>query len=340
MTIFFGIGVTGRFGNQIIEYIICKHLSELHHVPIYHARWLGTEFYEGQSSDPILDSVDIERIYTDTSTYKAMELFRLHHLNMKEEAFPKRKIFLDLGDDNRFFSKETDIRDKVIFHQPRVHLSYLNQSKTYLKSLFHYKAPYETIINNLVVKIKNKKSLTVLHVRKGDFDFMLNPYCVFVDRFYIQWLKENFNTDTMALYVCGQISETIKKSLKPYLPIYLEDILDRNQELKNLHTHVDILIDHGIMRKADIVLASNSTFSLTACLFSEIKEARFFRQDFDSKSLKPLDPWNASSFELLPFGFKWIYLYFRYYPLFGFKFIYYVLSRVLSGKKLIDISYS
>jgi hypothetical protein len=340
MTVFFGIGVTGRFGNQIIEYMICKHLASIHQLTIHHARWLGTEFYKGQSSDPIVDSVDIEGIHMDTSTYKAMQFFRLHHLKMKEEATPTRKTFFDLGDDDRFFSVETDIRDKVIFHQPRVHLSYLNQNKAYLKSLFQYQAPYESVVNNLVFELKKSKTLTVLHVRKGDFDFMLNPYCVFVDRFYIDWLKQNFDTDTMSLYVCGHISAGLKKSLKSFAPTYLEDILDRHQELKDLHPHVDILIDHGLMRKADMVLASNSTFSFTACLLSDHESARFFRQDFDSKSLEPMDPWHSSSFELLPFGLKWIYLYFRYYPLFGFKFFYYVFGRLLSGKKLIDISYS
>jgi hypothetical protein len=340
MTVFFGIGITGRFGNQIIEYIICKHLEKQHAIPIFHSKWLGTEFYDTNSPDYILESIVVEKIYTDSETYMAMNVFKLHHLRMKEEQVPTRKEYIDLGPDDYFFSNELNVEGKVLYHNPKVHLSYLKTNRSYLTSLFKYKPNMNKVLRTVVQKVSKDKKLIVLHVRKGDFVFMLNPHFVFVDKFYIQWLNENFDENTMSLYISGFVSKKFKRLVAPFHPLYLEDLVQEFPELPSMHSHYDIIIDHGIMRSANIVLAFNSSFSFTACLFSDIPDARFYRQDFELKKLSEFDPWNSNSYELVPPGLKWIKLYLTYSPFFGFKFFGYVIGRLLRGKNLVDFSYS
>ena len=179
-----------------------------------------------------------------------------------------------------------------------------------------------------------------MHVRKDDFDFMLNPLFIYVDHFYVDWLKKNFDPQFMVLYVCGQYNGKLKSRLSAYSPFYLDNVLREFPDLDELHKHVDIIIDHGLMRAADVVLSCNSSFSFTACMLSDNKQAKFFRQDFVDNRLKEYDPWKVMSYEVQPMGLKWLIYYLRYKPFFGFQFIWYILKRLLQGKRILELSYN
>lgn len=338
MNIFFGLGVTGRLGNQIIQYSIIRHLENLHGIKIYHSRWLGEKLFTVPEIRDSLSNIELHDIYVDDFSYQYDKILQLKTERMPEEDSRSKHKFINFGNSNLLISGQFDPVGKTIFHYPLVDLKYLKKHEHIIRSNLQFKSDYAEELYRIKNHLFRNNKLIVIHVRKGDFNLLVNPYYIFITKFYVQWLEQNFDVNSR-LYVCGQPTKGIKSVLKKYDPLYLEDILELDITKKLNLPHIDIIIDHGLMRLADNVLISNSSFSFTACMLSENPHAAFFKPSLESDKLIKFEPWGSYTYDVCPFGWKFIFYYMKYRPWFGFAFIYQVVKMLLKGERIRDLSY-
>ena len=338
MTIFFGLGFTGRLGNQIMLYCIIRHLEKLHNINIYHSRWIGEQWFQIDKIIATEFGLKLDDIYVDKETYWYDKILNLKNERMPEEISPFKHRFIQLGTSELLLSGKFALEGKTIFHSPRVNMALLKNHEHHLRDILKFKEPYQNMIQQIKTFISSNKKLIVIHVRKGDFNLMVNPYYLFITKFYTKWLTEHFDSNSQ-LYICGQPTRTIKSAFAKYKPTYLDDVLKSNLLTEPRESKLDIVIDHGLMRVADKVLITNSSFSFTACMLSENPNAQFYRPQMESGKLVCFDPWESYSYDVCPFGWKFFWLYLKYRPWFGIAAIYQVLIMKLKGQKIRDLSY-
>lgn len=338
MTIFFGLGFTGRLGNQIVLYCIIRYLERLHQIDIYHSRWKGEDWFQLDSIPVTAFGLKLDDIYVDNETYKYDKILRLRIERMPEELIPFKHRFIKFGTSESLLTGKFSLHGKTIFHSPRVNMALLKSDEEFLRKILQFKEPYKDMIGKIKSSLFGSKKLIVIHVRKGDYNLMVNPYYIFVTRFYTKWLEEHFDTNSQ-LYVCGQPTQNIRSAFSKYQPVYLDNVLKSNLLNGINEKYIDIIIDHGLMRVADHVLITNSSFSFTACMLSDNSNARFYRPQMESGKLVDFDPWNSYSYEVCPFGWKFLWLYLKYRPWFGFSFIYQVIIMLLKGQKIRNLTY-
>ncbi len=338
MTVFFGLGVTGRLGNQIIQYCIIRHLEKTHGISIYHSRWIGETFFQLDKVPDAVDHLVIKEISVDDDSFRYDKILKLKNECMPEEIKPCKHTFIKNGTSEIFLSKGFDIQNKVLFHYPRVNLSLLKSSESFLRSILQFKPALQNIAYQTKHRVFGNNKLVVIHVRKGDFNLMVNPYFMFITRLYTDWISNNLD-GSKKLYVCGQPSQRIKKKFAKFRPVYFEDILNQNPSIQASHSYLDIIIDQVLMRLEDELLISNSSFSFTSCMFSLNKNARFFKPNLEQGKLIEFSPWDSASYDVCPFGFRFLKLYLKYRPRFGLSFIYQIIKMTLKGQKIRDLSY-
>ena len=338
MTIFFGLGVTGRLGNQIMLFSMIKHLENIHNLKIYHSRWKGEDWFQLDEIPITVPDLEIGEIFVDQETYQNDKILQLKGERMPEEKQSNKHRFNSIGSSEDLLSGNFDIAEKTIFHYPRVHLSLLKKNEAALRKMLQFKQPFQKMTEDIRNKLFKKKKLIVIHVRKGDFNLLVDPYFLFVPSFYTNWLNKNFDTES-DLYICGQPTASIRAKFARFQPKYLEDILKTEALEGYTDSHLDIIIDHGLMRAADKVLITNSSFSFSACMLSENPAAEFYKPDMNSGRLISFQPWDSFSYDICPFGWKFLKLYFKYRPWFGFAFIYQIILMKLKGQQIRDLSY-
>lgn len=125
------------------------------------------------------------------------------------------------------------------------------------------------------------RTVVAIHLRRGDFGggrFWIAP-----ERWYLDWLARIWPTlDQPVLYVATDAPALVNRFAR-YAPLQATD-------LATPLPGAEFFADHWILSQADVMAASNSSFSITAAMFNA--RARLtVRPDRQSGELVPFDPW-------------------------------------------------
>jgi len=177
--------------------------------------------------------------------------------------------------------KNCDIKGYLQYHT-RFH------DKDYFRSLFKLKPELEEAMSVLYRKIKGDKTLLAIHIRRGDYDIPTRKHNIAPVEWYLNWLRLNWKSlDNPVLFIASDEIEKAREAFKEYDPVtFSED---------------NFLCDFYMLRRADVLLISNSTFSFMAAMLNEegvgrkipFEMSKFYRPDFVQKKMTPFDPWDS-----------------------------------------------
>ena len=122
--------------------------------------------------------------------------------------------------------------------------------------------------------------MVAIHIRRGDFGY--GKYWIAPPEWYLAWLSAIWpGLDKPVLYVATD-DETVLPSFAQFSP----------WDARSLDVHIpgaDFMVDHHVLRNADKVAISNSTFSFTAAMLN-VRALTFMRPHPNRRELVPFKP--------------------------------------------------
>lgn len=233
---------------------------------------------------------------------------RKHNLKLEiPEDWLGRKVFLDC--DKEAPISQTPREQKMIEGQTPLWMDgelrncdvkgYLqchtrHYDREHFRSLFRFNPELEDGLAAMYKEVKgNASPLVAIHIRRGDYDIPSRSHNIAPTKWYLDWLEKNWDKlDNPILFIASDEIDKVREDFRAYNPQTFEG--------KNF------LCDYYVLAHADILLASNSTFSFTAAMLNKEgdnpyvfidgllhRKDRFFRPDFEQKKLTPFDPWDS-----------------------------------------------
>ncbi len=184
--------------------------------------------------------------------------------------------------------------DCDIYGYFQYHTSHYAPHKDYFKSLF---VPKQKILDQLP-PIPTDRPLICIHIRRGDY--CNPPNRVAPNKWYVDWLDKNLaKFDNPTIYLASDDMETVIPDFEKFSPVMC----------RPSNEAMDMFVDHYVMQHADVLLASNSTFSFTAAMLNKNCDVVgygggvpdfFWRPDYQKKELVPFLPWHSDPISPFP----------------------------------------
>jgi hypothetical protein len=126
-------------------------------------------------------------------------------------------------------------------------------------------------------------TLIVVHLRRGDFGY--GQFWIAPTAWYARWLDSIWgNLRRPVLYVATDDARTVGE-LSRFAPLTAAEL---GVEIPG----AEFLADFQVMRDADLLAVSNSSFSFVAAMLNT-RAQDFLRPQREAEGLVPFDPWNA-----------------------------------------------
>ena len=126
------------------------------------------------------------------------------------------------------------------------------------------------------------RTLVALHIRRGDYVHLLGATPI---EWYVDWLKEIWPAlERPILYVASD-ETAVAQRFAAYQPITCSMVAP------GIFPGGELLIDFEVLRRADRLAASNSTFSVIAAMLNRVGQT--FRPDPVEGKIGRFDPWNT-----------------------------------------------
>ena len=248
------LGSNGRFGNQLLQYILLRALGEVHKLTVEAPEWLGRWLFD--LSDPYPGS-PLPVLAEDGDNLACL---------MLEKAGP------------------TALMDRDIWGYGCYHTRFYRPHRELMQRLFSPGEWLRPRTEATVQKIAAKgKTLVALHLRRGDFG--QGPFWIAPEAWYLEWLKMVWlHLEHPVLYVASDDPALFRK-FAAYSPITATAI---GAPLVG----AEFYDDFHVLTQANYLAISNSTFSFVAALLNKRAEC-FVRPDATEKRLVAFDPWNS-----------------------------------------------
>jgi hypothetical protein len=249
------LGQNGRWGNQLFQYAFLHFLARARGVEVRIPKWRGSRIF--QIKDRSL-------------------LGRLPE-RMEHEFWADPPVYYDLTN-----GAEANFEVRGYFER---HTSLYGQDREFFRSLFRWQPRVKRQGEKWLRELREEgKTLVGVHVRRGDYCDEHATCFPAPTEWYLDWLKEHWpKLDQPVLYVASDESERVRKDFSEYQARTATSLQWQGRE-------ADFLPDFWILAHADIVLISDSTFSLTAAMLNR-RANGFFRPT--AEGLKEFDPWNT-----------------------------------------------
>jgi tetratricopeptide (TPR) repeat protein len=125
------------------------------------------------------------------------------------------------------------------------------------------------------------RTIVAIHARRGDFGS--GQYWLAPGEWYRDWLRAGWKSlDRPVLYVATDDPAAVAEFAE-FSPATADKLCDPLPG-------AEFFVDHWILRHADHLAVSNSTFSVTAALLNR-KDSRFLRPDRTVGGLREFNPW-------------------------------------------------
>lgn len=247
------LGQNGRFGNQVLQYAFVRLYARQHDLIAEFPDWIGRDIYDFDDPFPSEKLPTVDE--TEADLFGSLS-GRTGHL------FSDRDI-------SGYFCGNTQQ-----WAEWRVQFC----------ALFEPGQKVRALLGKALDNLRSRgNTIVAIHLRRGDFGY--GRFWVAPSSWYITWLKTIWaRLHRPVLYIASD------------LPGSHEDFAEFNAWSAD-HLGVDIpgadfLIDHHILRHADYLAISNSSFSFTAAMLNG--QARsFLRPDPNLRELVTFAPWSC-----------------------------------------------
>jgi hypothetical protein len=246
------LGVNGRFGNQLLQYGILRLYAERIGAQTLVPDWIGRDLFA--HCDPVIGGVK--------------PIGKIDECGVIDILAGRTNTFQSNIEVCGYFCGNT---------------SDWASGKGAFQKLFE---PIPKVCSHVNAALRQLhmfgSTLVVLHLRRGDYGY--GPFWIAPTSWYKTWLEQVWpELDLPVLYIATDDAK-LALEFSRYKPFLSSDLIDSLPG-------VEFFCDHWIMRHADILATSNSTFSGTAALLNKKPAAKFLRPDLIQNGLRPYDPW-------------------------------------------------
>jgi Tetratricopeptide repeat len=247
-----GLGLDGRFGNQLLQYAFVRLYAQRHGLIAELPDWIGRDLYD--LDDPLPSA--------------ALPLLSEHQVDwlalLAQDATPRLDV-----DVQGYFVGET---------------AAWRPARDDFRRLFRLGRHVASPIGTALARLREGHDTVVgVHLRRGDFGY--GRFWIAPVEWYLPWLRERWDTlRRPVLYVATDAPQLVDE-LAEFHPVSSADL---GIEIPG----ASFLIDHEMLRDADVLATSNSTFSFTAAMLNVTANC-FVRPHPQKRVLEPFDPWNA-----------------------------------------------
>ena len=244
------LGTNGRFGNQLLQYGCLSLYARRCGAQVCTPDWIGRDLYG--LLDPFPPS---NYLFEDISETVVLEVLA--------GRIPGRAEVNLSG----YFCCDT---------------TPWSSEREHFLACFKVAPTWSQLVVQWEYALRSKGStLVVLHLRRGDFGAGKN--WIAPSAWYLDWLSAQWSSlENPVLYIATDDSRVIA-DFAAYSPI-------TGNQLQTPILGADFFIDHSVMRMADHLLISNSTFSATAALLNE-RGGQCYRPNRVTGQLCAYDPW-------------------------------------------------
>jgi hypothetical protein len=247
------LGITGRFGNQLLQYAFVRFYAQQHGLTAEVPDWIGRDLFD--LDDP-LPSVALSKV--DESELDFFE-------SLNGRAGP---ILLE-RDVTGYFCGSTAL---------------WGARADAFRALFAPGHKIRPLLDRAWTRLADAgRTIVAIHLRRSDFGyagFWIAP----VD-WYLTWLRRIWpDLHDPVLYVATDT--------RALVPSFAEFPCWDASKLGVDIPGAEFMVDHHILSKADHVAISNSTFSFTAAMLNT-RANSFVRPHPNRRELIPFEPWSA-----------------------------------------------
>ena len=256
------LGIYGRFANQIFQYGFLRSYAARHDLEVRTPPWIGRYLFDLDDPLPIGDSLAVgENEYAWQAMLGGTPVAHRSNLDFNSGYFVS---------DTSCFTPYRALWRKWFTLGGQV-MPLVRQSMDALRSLG---GPDATLV--------------AIHLRRGDAGYGLHRIAPV--EWYLTWLDALWKElEHPMLYVASDDPQMVD-TFSRFSPI--NDAMIAPVPVPG----AEYLIDFEVLRHADIVATSRSSFSLLACMLNYNDPVRSFGPDFEAQRLTPFDPWQCHWF--------------------------------------------
>ncbi len=312
----------GRWGNIVFQYLFIRILARNNNGEI--------ELYK--TGDSVInrmnlyeDMLDIPAIETKSNTILLDSYHIFHTLTNYIPGFLWRALYVSnlrhqscfiLRNLDEAINKPLSLSDKASIEVEGLFMFnpifYKQQHKEYILSkLFQPTIEFNSIIQHCIQNLGQDKTIIGIHIRRGDYIY--TPLRQFFQipiptKYIIEWLVSNISSViNPVIYVCSDDGDVYKEiEMAGFQVFCTKDLLAEGTEFKYEQ------LDWEILRKCNILLTSNSSFSFTSAFLST-NNSKCYRFSLLKKKFVSFDPWEAEPLQSFTYApYVWSYLYSRF----------------------------
>ena len=247
------LGITGRFGNQLLQYAAPRLYADKHQLMAEFPDWIGRDLFD--LNDPFISGT--------LPTIAEENVDILGALSGRE---PHSLAGHNLS--GYFASNTADYAG----------------SKVEFRNLFRPGRRLASVLNAWNAQLHaESRTLVALHLRRGDFGgdrFWITP-----EHWYLEWLAGIWASLERPLLYIATDDNSVLKAFDAYQPV-------TSSQLGNALPGAEFYGDFYALTQAHCLAISNSSFSFVAAMLNE-RATNFLRPDKATQSLIAFDPWNA-----------------------------------------------
>ncbi len=247
------IGVNGRFGTQLLQYGFARMYGHAHKLRVEVPYWVGRSLFCVNDPYP---SKQRPQLVEDGDDFA----FRL--AGKRPETLANHDLW-------GYFCYHTEC---------------FRPYQDFFRSLYQPTPALIPLLDEAETRLRARgKAVVGLHLRRGDFgqaNFWVAP-----ERWYLPWLRELWlKLPDPVLYIATDDRRTLA-AFAEFSPV---DSRDLDIKIPG----AEYLIDFHMLRTADHVAISNSTFSFVAAMLNQ-NAYSFVRPDRSTETLIPFAPWDS-----------------------------------------------
>ena len=261
----------GRWANQLFRYMFLKVYARKHNLELQLGHWLGTAVFDHRDppvsySFPTIIDADGKRdpLLADPLAPDAPRLQRV---------------------------------DFAGFFQS--HTARYAPYRDYIRELFRPVPPLAAASDAALAALRQRgKTVFAIHLRRGDYSNIPGHPWMYIppNEWYVSWLRSAWaHAAEPVLYIASDDVDGVIGDFQYFNPMTARDLGIEIPQAPHF-------IDYQILRHADRVAISNSSFSFHACMLNDVAGAEFVRPSRKSQSLVRFDPWNDDPLWHLPNG--------------------------------------
>lgn len=270
------LGKYGQWGNSILQSAFMYVASERYDMRLQLPAWAGTH------------------------VFRLWEIPVTVHLPQYVEKYKPIKHESCFGEPIMPEPEELANSDFVGWAQH--HRAWYTPDKAYIQDLYTVVGEHRECSEKIMEGLRSLgKTVVAFHIRRSDagrFIFFLTPIV-----WYLKWLRENWSSlNQPVLYIATEDPDVVKY-FTYYQPYTMEsfDVIpyhppkDYHVQHGDKYDHVrqlDFVPDWYVLQNADIVVASDSTFSFSAAWTSRVKQ-QYYRARLSTQRFELVDPWDA-----------------------------------------------